>query len=89
MLTVKQVAERLGVSASLVYELCARGRIRHSRIGFGRGTIRITEEALAEFLKGAEAETAVSALPPLRHLTAPASSRGPSQAAHEDAPAAP
>ena len=89
MLTVKQAAERLNCSPSLVYELCAKGRIRHVRIGFGRGTIRIVEEALVEFLAGAEVEQAVSNLSPLQHLTAPASRRGPSRAAPEDAAAAP
>jgi excisionase family DNA binding protein len=48
MLSVKQAAERLGVSAKLVYALCARGKIAHERHGLGRGTIRITEEALEE-----------------------------------------
>ncbi len=37
MLTVKEAAGRLGVSASLVYNLCARNRIAHERHGLGRG----------------------------------------------------
>ncbi len=48
-LTVRQASERLGVAASTVYLLCARGLIRHVRIGAGRGTIRIPEEALAAY----------------------------------------
>ncbi len=77
MLTVKQAAERLNCSPSLVYELCAKGRIRHARIGFRRGTIRIAEEAIAEFLKEAEVERTLSSLPPLQHLTVPGSRREP------------
>ena len=45
-MTVKQAAKELGISVSLVYGLCATGRIRHERHGLGRGTIRITREAL-------------------------------------------
>jgi excisionase family DNA binding protein len=44
MLSVKQAAEKLGVSAKLVYSLCAGGKIVHERHGLGRGTIRIAEE---------------------------------------------
>jgi len=89
MFTVKQAAKRLNCSPSLVYELCAKGRIRHARIGFGRGTIRITEEAIADFLKEAEVEQTVSSLPPLQHLTVPGSRRQSSQGVSEDAPAVP
>ena len=49
MLTVKQAAEALGVSPSLVYEICTQKLIRHERIGFGRGTIRISLEAIEEY----------------------------------------
>ena len=45
-LSVRETADRLGVSTALVYALCARKRIRHERHGLGRGTIKITEEAL-------------------------------------------
>ena len=49
MLTVKQVAERLRISPSLVYGLCAAGKIRHERYGLGRGCIRVAEEALDDY----------------------------------------
>jgi excisionase family DNA binding protein len=49
MLTVKTAAERLGVSASLVYGLCAARKLRHERHGMKRGCIRIPEEAIAEY----------------------------------------
>lgn len=49
MLTVKKAAERLGISPSLVYGLCKAGKIRHERYGLGRGTLRIPEDALAEY----------------------------------------
>jgi len=48
-LSVREAADRLGVSTALVYALCARKRIRHERHGLGRGTIKITEEALKEY----------------------------------------
>lgn len=52
MHTVKQAAQNLGISASLVYALCAAGRIRYERYGLGRGTIRIPPEAIEEFRQG-------------------------------------
>ena len=60
MLTVKQAAEHLGISASLVYGLCAAGKIRHERHGLGRGTIRIPTEALDEYRKSAEVKPAAA-----------------------------
>lgn len=48
-LTVSQVATRLSVSAKCVYELCQSGRLKHQRIGKGRGTIRIRPADLAAF----------------------------------------
>ena len=51
-MTVSQAAEHLEVESSdLVYRLCQAGRLAHTRIGLGRGTIRIAfadVEALRE-----------------------------------------
>ena len=49
MYTVKTAAKELGISVSLVYKLCAAGKIRHERHGVGRGVIRIPKEALDEY----------------------------------------
>lgn len=51
LLTVKEVAERLKVSASCIYQLVESGRLAHHRIGIGRGAIRFSENDLDEFLK--------------------------------------
>ena len=48
-LTVKQAAERLGVSPSLIYALVAARRLRHERIGLKRGVIRIPADAIEEY----------------------------------------
>jgi excisionase family DNA binding protein len=64
--TVKQAAAELGISPSLVYGLCAEGKIRHERHGLGRGTIRITREALDEYLRAAEVKPKGL---PLNHLS--------------------
>lgn len=53
-MTVRQAAEKLEVSAATIYSLVASGKLRCHRIGMGRGVIRIAEEHLAEYLKGAE-----------------------------------
>lgn len=49
MYTVKTAAKELRISVSLVYGLCASGKIRHERHGLGRGVIRIAKEALDEY----------------------------------------
>ena len=69
MLTVKQAAERLRVSAALVYALCAQGRIAHERYGLGRGTIRISEDALRAYQELARVERPCSVLAQLKHIT--------------------
>ena len=48
LLTVKQAAERLNVSPRAVYDLVDCGRLRCSRIGKERGTIRIRPEDLED-----------------------------------------
>lgn len=45
-LTVKQAAECLAVSPDTIYTLCAAGKLRHQRVGKGRGTIRIAPDDL-------------------------------------------
>jgi len=50
-LSVKQVADRWSVSRSIVYALVSNGIIPHVRVGIGRGTIRIAEEAVIEYEK--------------------------------------
>lgn len=66
-LTVQEAADHLGVSASLVYALCSKGRLRHARHGLGRGTIRIPPEALEEYLRGSEVKPDAPA--GLRYIT--------------------
>lgn len=50
MLTVKEAAVRLRVSAATVYALCAARKLRHQRVGVGRGKIVIPPDALDEYL---------------------------------------
>jgi excisionase family DNA binding protein len=71
-LTVRQAAERLGVSAGTVYALCSARRLRHSRVGLGRGKIAISEEAVAEYLKQAEVAPVTAAPAAARGRPAPA-----------------
>ncbi len=53
LLTVKQVAETLQISASKVYELISRGEIPVYRIG---GALRIGERELSEYLESCREE---------------------------------
>ena len=52
MLTVKEVAGELRVSATCVYQLIEAGKLACHRIGVGRGAIRIAEADLAAFIEG-------------------------------------
>src|SRR5262245_59207602 len=64
LLTIKQVAERLNVCPATVYDLCARRKLRHVRIGgSGRGTIRIDEADLEAFLASAAVQPDEPAAP--------------------------
>jgi excisionase family DNA binding protein len=56
LLLVKEVAERLRVSPSTVYNLVEEGRISCHRIGKGRGCIRFTEEQIEVFLQACRVE---------------------------------
>ena len=60
-MTVKQAAEKLEVSQATVYALVAAGKLRCVRVGLGRGTIRIMEGHIADYL--ARAEPMVKPLP--------------------------
>jgi excisionase family DNA binding protein len=63
-LSVRQAAEQLGVSAGTIYALCQRRRLGHERIGLGRGTIRIPEDALEEYRRRVTVAAEQSAPPP-------------------------
>ena len=56
MLTVREVAARLRVSPTCVYQLIARRRLACHRIGAGRGTVRVAEEDLDDYLHSCRKE---------------------------------
>jgi excisionase family DNA binding protein len=47
--TADEAAVRLGCKPSLIYKLCAHGRLGHLRVGFGRGRVVIEERHLDEY----------------------------------------
>jgi excisionase family DNA binding protein len=53
LLTVSQVAERLGVCAATVYKMCATGALHHVRV---LNSIRIAHASLEEFLARSPAD---------------------------------
>jgi excisionase family DNA binding protein len=63
VLTVAEVAERLNLSQSKVYELVERGELPHHRFG---GAIRISEQQIAEYLAATKHERRVGDLPVTR-----------------------
>jgi excisionase family DNA binding protein len=76
LLTARQAAERLGVTAETIYALCRANRLAHYRIGAGGGSIRIRPSDLRRYLRGCRVESAVPAPPrgmgsgrPLKHIT--------------------
>ncbi len=71
-MTAKVAAKKLECSVSTVYAMVAAGKLRCVRIGLGRkGAIRILDEHIEEYLKGAEPKTPPSppSLPRLKHIT--------------------
>lgn len=48
LMTVQEVAKRLGVSRATVYRLCERGKIPHIRIS---NAVRVKAETLEQFLR--------------------------------------
>lgn len=71
--TVKQAAEKLGVASATIYSLCNCRRLKHQRIGLGRGVIRIRQEDLERYMNGATVEPEEPTAPPpprtkLQHL---------------------
>jgi excisionase family DNA binding protein len=50
-LKVASVARELGVSRQTIYRVIAEGRLPFSRLGAGRGTIRIRRSDLVKFLE--------------------------------------
>lgn len=62
MLSVQGVATRLSVSKASVYRLIESGLLTAHRIGVGRGTIRVSPEAIEEYLLS-------SLVAPLPHQT--------------------
>jgi excisionase family DNA binding protein len=67
MLTVGQVADRLGVKSALVYRLIGKGEIAHVRVGLGRGVIRVEESSVEEYK--ARRRRQAPALPEVRRAT--------------------
>lgn len=64
MLRVSQVASRLNLSASKVYQLIERGQLSHYRLG---ASIRISEEQLTAYLMETERRRSVPERPRARH----------------------
>ena len=57
MLKPGDVAARLNISRSLVYELIEKRKLSCHRIGFGRGAIRVAEDDVAEFIRSTRTES--------------------------------
>lgn len=74
LLTVKEVAQRLNVSQSCIYQLVETGKIPHHRIGTGRGAIRFSEANIESFLCDSQHHSCVGQATPrparqkLKHL---------------------
>ena len=61
MMRVAEVARRLDVSAKVVYALLESGRLRAYRVGTGRGSYRVTEDHLRDYLEGTVTDAPISA----------------------------
>jgi excisionase family DNA binding protein len=68
MYTVREVAARLKLSSSAVYNAVKSGELPHYRFGGGRGTIRVSEEQLGQFLERTKVEARLSTPVHLRDI---------------------
>ena len=76
LMTIKELAERLGISRSSAYQIVEKKLLPVIRVGTGRGVIRITEEDFQAYLNQSRIEVqsepmrSVPKTPPsrLRHL---------------------
>jgi len=70
LLSVREVAEALSISPSLVYQLKDERKLRYLRIG--KGTIRFRLEDVEEYLSNCTVEVRLevrkAAVPHLKHL---------------------
>ena len=73
MLTVKQAAERAGVSPALIYQWCDERRLVHYRFGGSgrRGKIAIRPADLDAFLESCKVTPGASLPEQLRHIQQP------------------
>ncbi len=72
LLSVKEAANRLGVSPSLVYQWCTEKRLPHIRLGRAhqRGKILLEEQDVLAFLTAARIEAGEETSPAeLTHIT--------------------
>lgn len=72
LLSVKEAANRLGVSPSLVYQWCTEKRLPHIRLGRAkrRGKILLEEQDVLAFLTAARIEAGEETSPEeLTHIT--------------------
>jgi excisionase family DNA binding protein len=68
MYTVNEVAGKLKVSVSTVYNAVESGELPHHRFGRSRGTIRVSEEQLQQFLGRTKVEARPSTVVRLRDI---------------------
>ncbi len=54
LLTIKEVAQRLRVGKSFVYQALVTGRLKHYVLGAGSGGKRVSEGQPAEYLRSVE-----------------------------------
>lgn len=73
-LTVMEVANQLRTSTVTIYRLCEAGKIRHYRIGLGRGKVVIPADAVEDYLREAGSRPPVDSTP-FTHLRNGPSSR--------------
>jgi excisionase family DNA binding protein len=60
---VREYAAAYGVSMQTVYAMCAANKLPHVRLGTGRGTIRIPEDAVMPGERNGEGQPETPAAP--------------------------
>lgn len=68
MISVKELANALGVSSKTIYALCERHEIPCYRIGTGRGTLRFDLDEVKQSLRSYNKRQEMPHVPVCKHL---------------------
>jgi excisionase family DNA binding protein len=77
LFSVSEAAQKLSLSVNTIYGLCRARKLRHERHGLGRGVIRVPEDAIEEYRRGATVPTTQAGAGPVGRPSPPRKKAAP------------